>query len=510
MNLSGQIQLFPLLRIAVSLIGGIVLGELLFGVVVWHQWFWLFTSMTLVSFLLHKFPVVQGAAIMLATCCLGAMLLSKAEESIALPEDEMVYEAVLTSEPVERGRVVRCDMTLTTGPLAGRHVKASILRDNVNCLYKRLHVGDGILALSTFEAPKRFGQSNFHYDTYLRSHGFVATTFIFWSNWRKASVDLSHLSRLERMKIRAMKFRQHLLERYREEGLDEQSFAVVAAMTLGDKSMIDEQTREAYSVSGASHVLALSGLHLGIIYMLLSYLTLGRRRRFFREMITLASIWSYVMMVGMAPSVVRAALMISVYAFVGLLQRDKMSLNTLALTAIIMLLANPLNLFDIGFQMSFMSVLAIMILYRPIYHLIHPNYLFAHRVLSWIWSMVAVSVSAQVGGAPLVAYYFGRFSGLFLLSSFIVIPSATAILYLAAMFFLLGFLPMAQRVVASVMSLLVKFLNDALQKISSIPGASMEDVSINRAQLFVLYLLIALFVGAFLRYSNSLAKKRGV
>ena len=102
------------------------------------------------------------------------------------------------------------------------------------------------------------------------------------------------LSRMERVQQRCLDYRQTLLDRYRTSSSSDDEYAVLAAMTLVDKSALTKELRETYSKTGASHILALSGLHLGIIYMLLSYLTLGRRRRFLREMITLAAIWSYV------------------------------------------------------------------------------------------------------------------------------------------------------------------------------------------------------------------------
>lgn len=515
MTHSSPIQLFPLLRIAVCLILGIVLGDLLFhgassSVQQWSMG--LFVGLVVVTAVLRKHPLLQSALILAATCCLGVLLVQRAktEVELQLPEDEVVYKAVVTSEPVERGKVVRCNLLITTGEFEGKQVQAAILRDTVDCLYKRLHVGDGILASSVFEHPHDFGTSHFRYSTYLESHGIVATTFIFWSDWRKAIVDISHLSRLSRIRIRAMKLRQNLLQRYQEWGLGGEQLAVVAAMTLGDKSLLNQSTREAYSVSGASHVLALSGLHLGIIYMLFLFLTMGRRRQLLGEACIVMAIWAYVVMVGMPSSVVRAALMITIYSVVGLIQRDRMSLNTLSLTAIIMLLARPLSVFDLGFQMSFLSVLFIIMLYRPIYYLISPRFLFAHRFLGRLWSMVSVSVAAQTGVAPLVAYYFGRFSCCFLLTNFVVIPVATLTLYMAALLFLLSCWPAVQHALVVAMSWLVGLQNNALEKISSIPGASIEDIDVNVWQVLVLYVMIFMLSLLVVHSSSSGFRNRGV
>ena len=255
-------------------------------------------------------------------------------------------------------------------------------------------------------------------------------------------MSLKSLSRLERTKLYFLKLRSRLLERIATDqttpnpsysgGEDQESrgqvldpaasrnhatcprdsdaYAVVAAMTLGDKSALSQELREVYSVTGASHVLALSGLHLGIIYMLLTLLLGGSRFFTFSpfHFFTLSAIWSFVFLVGMPVSVVRSATMLTVYALLSLGHRDKMSVNTLAFTALLVLIVSPLSLFDIGFQMSYLSVFAILLMVPLSERLFPVGYLMTHRVIRWLWGMVAVSCAAQIGVAPLVAYYFGR------------------------------------------------------------------------------------------------------
>ena len=121
----------------------------------------------------------------------------------------------------------------------------------------------------------------------------------------------------------------------------DESYAVVATMALGDKSALTIELKDTYSVTGASHVLALSGLHLGIIYTLLSLLIAGRRWQMLSQLVLILSIWAFVFLVGMSVSVVRSAVMLSLYALLSLGHRDKMSANTLAFTAIVLLMINP-------------------------------------------------------------------------------------------------------------------------------------------------------------------------
>ena len=135
---------------------------------------------------------------------------------------------------------------------------------------------------------------------------------------------------MERAKIRLLRFRQKAIAALQESGLEGQEQAIVTAMALGDKSALTKELRETYSVSGASHVLALSGMHLGIIYFLLSFIFVRRGWRVAGQMITLPVIWLFVLMVGLTPSVVRAATMLTVYGLVALLRRKSSSLNTFA------------------------------------------------------------------------------------------------------------------------------------------------------------------------------------
>ena len=222
-------------------------------------------------------------------------------------------------------------------------------------------------------------------------------------------------------------------------------------------------------MTGASHILALSGLHLGIIYALLSLLVVGRRWQMITQVAIILSIWAFVFLTGMSTSVVRSAIMLTVYALLAIGHRQKMSVNTLAFTAIVMLLVSPQALFDVGFQMSFMAVFSILLFTPLFYRPFSAEYLMTHRIIRWLWGMVAVSIAAQIGVAPLIAYYFGHFSCFFLLTNFIVIPAATLILYLSLTTLLIPSIGIA---LASIVGL----LNTTLIYISTIPGATIDGL----------------------------------
>lgn len=296
-------------------------------------------------------------------------------------------------------------------------------------------------------------------------------------------ISQQQMSRIDRSKIFFLRQRTKLLERLKEEGVEGDAYAVVAAMALGDKSALTKELRNVYSVTGASHVLALSGLHLGIIYTLISFLIVGRRWQTVSQLFCILSIWAFVFLVGMSVSVVRSAIMLTVYALLSLGHRDKMSVNTLAFAAMVMLLVNPRSLFDIGFQMSFVAVLSIL-LWLPVFMgVFSERFLMEHRWVKWCWGMVAVSVAAQTGVAPLIAYYFGRFSSYFLLTNFIVIPAATLILYLSLVVLLIPRL-------AYLLIYIVTQLNAVLAYITTIPGASIDGLHPTLLQVSMVYVII--------------------
>ena len=290
-------------------------------------------------------------------------------------------------------------------------------------------------------------------------------------------------SRLERSKAFFHQQRGKLLQRLSDNGLEGDAYAVVAAMSLGDKTELSRDIRNTYSVSGASHVLALSGLHLGIIYMLLSLLLPSRRWRVLSQVVILLLVWAFVMLVGMPVSAVRSAIMLTLYGALSLGGRNKMSINVLAFTSIVMLMWNPAWLFDVGFQMSFMAVWAIL-LFVPLFEdVFTAKYLMEHRWIKRIWDVVAVSFSAQLGVAPLIAYYFGRFSTFFMFTNFIVIPAAFVILYLSLVVFIIPSF-------AYLLLYIVTWVNTLLAVITKIPGASIEGLHPSVIQVVLIYVLI--------------------
>lgn len=506
----GIFKLYPLVPLCFCLILGISISHSVGMAVNTFYWAAVFLIFFVITLLLRGKPTAQSLLILFSMTLLGCLYQSIAERdsNVALPEDNIVYEGVIESEPVERGKILRFDMIVASGPLAGKSVRISLLKDTIENHYASLTVGDCLQISSKLERPSNFCDSNFDYVVYLKSHGIVATSFVFYNRWSKVNVSLSRLSVYQRAKIVALKYRHNLLQRYKSLGLEGQGFAVVAAMTLGDKSALSVSTRDVYSITGASHILALSGMHLGIIYALLSVLSLGRRLQIIRECLLLITIWVYVFLVGFSPSVLRSALMISVYALVRLSGRGTVSLNTLAFAAIILLLVNPFVLYDIGFQLSFTAVAFILMFNTSVSSIISYRFQQKHRFLKWGWQMLVMSFLAQAGTMPLIIYYFDRIPVYSLFVNFFVIPASIFILYSSVIIFALSFIPILQQLIAWLLSFVVSTLNFILSNMASWPYASISGFHFGYIQVFLLYVIMLCLCWLIALYGNLLRKSR--
>ena len=466
----------PLLRLAVCLMAGIVIGN---NVEAGHWLLPVLAGAVVLALLLWKKALLQSVAIAVCFVLLGWLLTARQKESLRVqwPEEEVKYEAVVLSEPQKKPKTMAVDIMLVK---SGQKLKGYFYKDERS---RGIRIGDGLSIQSQIRENSNWHRGAFDYRRYLEIHGFTGSTFVSSWKWQKVRVSLEGLSRLERTKLYFLRLRTRLLKRLAVDESSGDQYAVVAAMALGDKSALTKELKEVYAVTGASHVLALSGLHLGIIYTLLSLLIIGRRWQMVSQMLIVLCIWAFVFLVGMSTSVVRSATMLTVYALLSLGYRDKMTVNTLAFTAIVMLMVHPLSLYDVGFQMSFMAVLAILVFMPLLEGLFPTEYLLTHQSVRWLWSMVAVSVSAQIGVAPLIAYYFGRFSTFFLLTNFIVIPAATLILWLSPVVLLFPSL-------AYLLLYIVKCLNTVLGQMAAWPGASIEALHPTVLQTVMIYVVI--------------------
>lgn len=235
----------------------------------------------------------------------------------------------------------------------------------------------------------------------------------------------------ERMRPQA----ERLIIRLEEAGVHDEPLALSAALLLGQKERLGRDVRQAYSLAGASHLLALSGMHLGILYGLFYFLLIRWVRfsswRWHLLPPVLLAIWGYAVLAGLPLSLVRASVMLSVFTIGTLAERHQPPLHLLALSALLILMCSPHALFDISFQLSFLAVLFIILIFVP-----WRQFLIGIPG-QWLWEMLGVSLAAWLGTAPLATYYFHQLPLTGFLLSPLLIPLTTVIIYLGLLTLLL-------------------------------------------------------------------------
>ncbi|MEM9990159.1 MAG: ComEC/Rec2 family competence protein [Bacteroidota bacterium] len=275
----------------------------------------------------------------------------------------------------------------------------------------------------------------------------------------------------------------------------DEELAVAAALILGKRDNLSDEVRAAYANTGAIHILAVSGLHVGLIYMLVTFLLQRMPQstpawRFTRMSITIGCIWTFALLTGSSPSVLRAATMFTFLAGAEQLHRFTSIYNTLAAASLTSLVLNPLLLFQVGFQLSYGAVLGIVYFHPKIMlrsYRIYKN----NKHLKHICSLLAVSVAAQLAVTPLGLYYFHQFPIWFWLSSIIVVPAAFAILSLGILLFLLTpLVPPLAYWCGLLLYGLVALVNYLVFQIEKLPFGLVRDIWLQLHELYLLYILL--------------------
>ena len=279
---------------------------------------------------------------------------------------------------------------------------------------------------------KRGGQlGDFDYGLYLRRQGIVGSCWAYRRNWQV----IGHED-VKGVRAYAKRCQHFLHEQYRKMGIDGKELGILSALTLGYREELDKDVQRAFSASGAMHVLAVSGLHTGIVWGIVVWiLTLGgwrkplweeKWKRWVLNISAIALIWAYAFVTGLSPSVMRSALMLTFWALSSVLDRYTSRWNPLLAAAVIILTINPLALWSVSFQLSFAAVAGIMLVGSRM----QEGIILRGRLLQYIGSLLIISVAAQVGTMPLTLHYFGQTSNYFALTNLLVIPMAFVLLLL--------------------------------------------------------------------------------
>jgi competence protein ComEC len=406
-----------------------------------------------------------------------------------------IYRIELSAAPIEKAKSYLCKVDVvqyfdSTGWMT-THGKA-ILYLQKDSAASKLLFGDRLMLEAKFSPPERaLNPDGFDYAAYLKRQGVGAVCYVPSGSWRMTDRDMAFS-----IQRQADICRNYLLNIYREFHIEGDEFAVLAALTLGYTDALQPDLRASYSATGAMHILSVSGMHVGVVYVvmafLLSFLNKNQRQKVIKTIFISLFLWGYAFMSGLSPAVVRATLMFSFVAIATCFERKSQIYNTIFMSAFFMLLYNPNFLYDVGFQLSYSAVLSI-IFFQPI---IGRLYIANNKYSKAVWDLFSVSLAAQLGTMPFTLYYFQQFPNYFLLTNFVAIPLSTIVIYLAMALLMTSFVPYLSAGVAFLLKWSLWLLNFLIVWVQNLPY-SLSHVSLDIRQTIVVFLAIFCFSAYF-------------
>ncbi len=405
---------------------------------------------------------------------------------------ELVYFAHVTDLPSEREKSFKVPLEIfalkdshnsyiTTGKVISYLSKDSLK-----------HIPDyGEVLMFTKKPvrPQKPGNpGEFNYENYLANKGIFHTVFL---NPNDYTIHTS--GDIIKLKAFALKARKRFIEILKENNVSNEELSVASALLTGYDELLDENQRKQFSGAGVIHILCVSGLHVGIIFLMAEFLfRLFARRRILKAIkpfIILLLIWAYAVFTGLAPPVMRACIMFSVIIFRYAFQKQSSVLNSLAMAAFFLLLFDPLLLFDVGFQLSFTAVTGIITIQPLMRELLKPK----NPILKYMWDLTTVSVSAQVATAPLIIYYFHQFPSYFLFSNLVAVPLAGIIIYTGVIVITTSWVPFISETGAWLLVNEIKLLNAFVGYMEHLPGAVISGLHLSTLIVAVMFIFLITF-----------------
>ncbi len=308
--------------------------------------------------------------------------------------------------------------------------------------------------------------------------------------------------------ILAERTRLQMLEIFRNQDLGEKELNVLSALTLGYKRGLDPETKRVFSAAGAMHVLAVSGLHVGIVFMILSFFLSFLKKRKRGEiaylLVMITSLWCFAFLTGLSPSVSRAAAMFTIVVIASVFKKSSNIYQSLVASAFVLLLLNPNNLFEVGFQLSYAAVFGIVFLQPRLDKI----FTFRFRVSRYFWALLTTSVAAQIATFPLSAFYFNQFPTFFWVSNLVVIPAAGILIPLGISLLFFGGIPLIAVPLTKITGFVLQLVIQFLETVEKFP-LSVLEFSVHRIELIFLYLTM-FFSFIFIASKKKVFLKRAI
>lgn len=421
----------------------------------------------------NRTGIVFGTMSMILSMLVGMSLFTNKYQSLEeqVPKDSTCAIGTLSELPVKKAK----SWAMNIERMDGSHILLYAGKDwedenNDSMLFNQLSIGDTIVARTTHMTATSRVKGEFHdYNMSLFHKEIVATAYTPHNKWGVIRCKQKSWWQFSSKEIQNM-----LHEIYKKHGLDKNQSDIIEAMTLGRKDLISKDRRESYAASGVSHVLALSGFHVGIILIVIQWVFFHNIAiwgwRLISNVATIAALILFGHIAGMPPSLQRAIMMCSILLFCQTFNRELLSQNSCALTAIIMLCWNPFYILDIGFQLSFISVFAIGIFSSILKKL----YDWRRKVTSFLLSIAAISLICNIFTIPLVAHYFGRVAVMGIISNLAVTFFVYIIMWGAIAWWAFLWCEPINKMLTTVLNWSASAMNDIVDRIASLPFATIE------------------------------------
>lgn len=489
-----ELKKVPLLAIILPLIMGIIVQETFFAEINWV----LFSTVVALLLLLALVFKISGfltiLLIFLASFSIGSYstyLTQKIEKPSEIFFEAESYLGVIQDIPSLKNKKHHSLIRITKFKYQGlwqncNYLCQAIINDSAETKYLPAHE---YLITSKIHAPqKSILPGQFDYAHYLRYKGIFAVAFInineiaFYSKSTKS------------WRLRISDFRYSILKALNKNDIPKRESSILSSFLLGYRGEIDPELNKAFASAGASHILSVSGMHVGIVFLflntLLKFLNTGQKQRVIKSILVICCLWFYALLAGFSPPVLRSAFMFSLFALADITTRKTININILAFSAIILLTFNPYFLFDVGFQLSYAAMLGIFLIYVPL----SEKWLPQNTTIKYFYSILLLSFAAQVGTLPLILYYFQQFPAYFLLTNLLIVPWSVAILYVAIIYALSLPVAFIAELISFPLKWLIFGLNQLVLQVEELPGNLVKNLEVEVIDSIAIALIIVFLV----------------
>jgi len=460
----------------------------------------------------YKFKALQGVTINLLLVGLGLLLVWRKDirherNWYGNYYKDSSYIIARIDEPlIEKARSYKADSYVEAVVQNGKHIPCKgklLLYFSKDSTAPPLHYGDKILLNKPLQSIKNSGNPGaFNYERYAAFQQVFHNVFLKDKDWvllnGKGGNAFNSFLFTARDKILTV------LRQYISNGKDE--LGIAEALLIGYTNDLDKDLVQSYSNTGVVHIIAISGMHLALIYVMLvwvfSRLPLIKKSTAAQVILILSCLWLFSLLTGGAASVIRSAVMFTFINIGKNFFRKAPVYNALAASAFAMLVYNPYYLWDVGFQLSYLAVIGILIFQKPFYHLL----IIKNKKIDMVWQMTAVTLAAQVLTFPVCIYYFHQFPVLFLITNLIAVPLSTVILYTEILLVVLAWIPYAGNYIGKAAGWLLWLMNRFISWIDSFPFAVWDRIYANVSSTWILYAIV-IATGIWLLHKNKPAFK---